>query len=67
MLAVIDAKGHDVFEGDTVVDCFGDEHKVERIVPQTAIQAYVVDQNGRDMMPWLTEKMLPRGTEVIFV
>lgn len=62
MLAVIDAKGHDVVEGDTVVDCFGDEHVVARIVPQSAIQAYVVDEGGRDMMPWLTERV-PAGTE----
>lgn len=62
MLAVTDAKGRDVLVGDTVVDCFGDEHVIARIVPQTALQAYVVDQRGTDMMPWLTERV-PGGTE----
>lgn len=57
MLAVIDAKGRDVLVGDTVVDCFGDEHVIERIVPQTALQAYVTDDRGTDMMPWLTERV----------
>ena len=54
-LACVDAKGRDVMAGDTVVDSFGDLHSVARIVPQSADQAYLVDTEGRAMMPWLTE------------
>lgn len=62
-VCVIDAKGAEVFLGDEVYDSFGDVHKVAAIVAQTADQAYITDEDGVDMMPWLTERKAKHGRQ----
>ena len=54
-LVCVDAKGHDIKVGYMVVDSFGELHTVAQIVPQSSRQAYLVDTEGKAMMPWLTE------------
>ena len=54
-LACVDATGSDILVGTKVIDSFGEEHTVAKIVPLTADQAYIEDEHGAAMMPWLTQ------------
>lgn len=54
---VVDAKGHDVFCGDTVVDAFCHEHTVMAIEPIDENHAWIIDQNKTRLIPHLTEKI----------
>ena len=56
-MCVVDAKGRDVYCGDTVTDCYCERHQVIgfRIVDED--HAFIKDEEGRDLIPHLVEKV----------
>lgn len=55
-MCVVDAKGSDVFCGDTVADCYCERHEVMAFKIIDTDHAWIVDEEGRELIPHLVEK-----------
>lgn len=55
-MCVVDAKGRDVFCGDTVADCYCERHQVIGFCIVDEDHAFIRDEEGRDLIPYLVEK-----------
>lgn len=55
-MCVVDAKGRDVFCGDTVADCYCERHQVIGFCIVDSDHALIRDEDGRELIPHLVEK-----------